>query len=554
MYKRYFGLRENPFALPPDPRYLYLSLRYQEALAHLMYGITQGGGFVQLTGEVGTGKTMMIRSLLDRLPLDVNVALVLYPLLSVEEFVLAVCDDLRVPRPENPASLKNIIDTLNRYLLERHAQGQRTVIIIDEAHKLSHEVLEQVRLLTNLETTKEKLLQMLLVGQPELASLLAQPDLRQLAQRITARYNLTPLLPRETAEYVMRRLRVAGAQNPIFTPGALSTVHRLSGGTPRLINTICDRALLGAYGRGKNRVTSGMVRRAAGEIGHVLPRRFGYLQRAGIVAGIAGLVAVGIWQLSNYRPEPLQAVEVAAASTAPVEPPPPASPAPTPVTAPAPEPVADEPKPVSLAALLDNRAAVLDTDSAFTALFAKWKKDYNQLAGSTGCQRAEKAKLRCIYGTGTWNNLRELNRPVVIELQGADGQRHQVLVKALKDDNAVLEIAGQAHEFSFAAIERYWYGKYLTLWRPPASGDAALRMGLQGPAVVWLRQALARANGQPVPSRPSVTFDAELAEQVKAFQRRHRLEADGIAGRSTLLHLDAYSTEPSPTLTQARAY
>src|SRR3990172_2497595 len=258
MYTRYFGLHENPFALPPDPRYLYLASRYQEALAHLTYGITQGGGFVQLTGEVGTGKTMMIRALLDRLPEDVNVALVLYPFLSVQEFVLAICDDLRIPRSQDGTSLKGAIDTLNRFLLDNHAQGRRTVLVIDEAHKLSHEVLEQVRLLTNLETTKEKLLQILLVGQPELTSLLAQRDLRQLAQRITARYKLTPLQSRETAEYVVRRLKVAGAENPIFTRAALNTVHRRAGGIPRLINTLCDRALLGAYAHGKNRVTAAM--------------------------------------------------------------------------------------------------------------------------------------------------------------------------------------------------------------------------------------------------------------------------------------------------------
>lgn len=545
MYKRYFGLHENPFALPPDPRYLYMSGRYQEALAHLMYGITQGGGFVQLTGEVGTGKTMMIRALLDRLPIEINVALVLYPLLSVEEFVLAICDDLGVPRPENPASLKNIIDTLNRFLLESHARGRRTVVIIDEAHKLSHEVLEQVRLLTNLETTKEKLLQILLVGQPELSSLLAQPDLRQLTQRITARYNLTPLLPRETAGYVVRRLRVAGAQNPIFTRSALSAVHRLSRGTPRLINTICDRALLGAYGRGKNRVTAAMVRRAAAEIGHIAPRRHPYLQRAAFATGLAALGAVGFWQLSHYRAPPAPAsADVAVASTVS------AAPAPAPVAATA---VAEEAKPVALTTLLSDSKALLDTDSAFAALFAQWHKDYERLSGATGCEKAEKAKLRCIYATGTWNNLREFNRPAVIELQDAEGRRYQVLVKALKDDKALLQIGADAREFPLSAIERYWYGKFLTLWRPPATGEAQLRKGLQGPVVVWLRQALARANGQPAPANPDVTFDAKLVEQVKAFQRRYHLEPDGIVGRNTLVYLDAYGTEPSPTLTQAKA-
>lgn len=537
MYTRYFGLHENPFGLPPDPRYLYMSHRYQEALAHLMYGITQGGGFVQLTGEVGTGKTMMIRALLDRLPADINVALVLYPLLSVQEFVLAICDDLRIPRPENPSTLKSIIDTLNRFLLENHAQGRRTVLIIDEAHKLSHDVLEQVRLLTNLETTKEKLLQILLVGQPELTSLLAQPDLRQLAQRITARYNLTPLLPRETAEYIVRRLRVAGAQNSIFTRSALSTVHRLSRGTPRLVNTLCDRALLGAYAHGKNQITATMVRRAAAEIGQAIPPRFGYAARGALAAGIAVLAAVGVWQLSNYRPATAPSSDVAVASIAPA------------VAAPATQRNEATAPPPNLSALLADAALPLDTDSAFASLFAQWGKNYDQFGGNTGCERAEKAGLRCIYATGTWNNVRQLNRPTIIELVASAGQRRQVLLKALKDDVAVLDIGGESREFALSAIERHWYGKFLTLWRPPASGETPLRIGVQGPAVRWLREALAYANGQPAMNVNNVAFDAELEEQVKAFQRRHHLEPDGVVGRNTMVYLDAHDGQPSPTLT-----
>ena len=243
MYTQYFGLKENPFALSPDPRYLYLSQRHQDALAHLMYGITSGGGFVQLTGEVGTGKTMMIRAMLQRLPETVDVALVLYPFLSVREFMIALCDDLHIQRPAE-TTLKALIDTLNAFLLDNHAQGRRTVLIVDEAHRLNREVLEQVRLLTNLETTKEKLLQIILVGQPELNSLLAQQDMRQLAQRVTARYNLQALLPAESRAYVLHRCLVAGAQSRLFSNFALFWIHRLSQGVPRLINVLCDRSLL----------------------------------------------------------------------------------------------------------------------------------------------------------------------------------------------------------------------------------------------------------------------------------------------------------------------
>ena len=540
MYKRYFGLHENPFALPPDPRYLYLAPRYQEALAHLAYGVTQGGGFVQLTGEVGTGKTMMIRALLERLPPEVNVALVLYPLLSVEEFVLAICDDLRLARPENSKSLKSAIDTLNRYLLENHAQGRRTVLIIDEAHKLSHDVLEQVRLLTNLETTKEKLLQILLVGQPELTNLLAQPDLRQLAQRVAARYKLTSLRREETAQYIVRRLHVAGAQNPIFTRGALAAVHRLSGGIPRLINTFCDRALLGAYAHGKNRVTAAMVRRAAAEVGQARPPR--YRQRAVFAAGLAALLVAGAWQVSSRLVPPPVSSDIAVASTLPA-----ASPAAEP------EPGSGGETVASLEPLFADAAATMDTDSALAALFAQWRKDYTRLSGPTGCERAVAAGLRCIYATGTWNNLRQLNRPAVIELLGPDGQKYQVLLKGLTEEHAVLEIGGQDRAFSLAAVERYWYGQFLTLWRPPPSGDMVLRIGMQGPAVAWLRQTLARYHGDRAAGSANTSFDAELQVQVRGFQRRHQLEPDGIVGRNTLIQLDAYGAEMSPSLIQAAA-
>ncbi|HEX9813112.1 MAG TPA: AAA family ATPase [Burkholderiales bacterium] len=532
IYARYFGLHENPFALPPDPRYLYLAPRYQEALAHLTYGITQGGGFVQLTGEVGTGKTMMIRALLDRLPKEVNVALVLYPLLSVQEFVLAICDDLRIPRSSEGATLKSTIDTLNRFLLENHAHGRRTVLVIDEAHKLSHDVLEQVRLLTNLETSKEKLLQILLVGQPELTSLLAQRDLRQLAQRITARYKLTPLQSRETAEYVVRRLKVAGAENPIFTRAALSAVHRRCGGIPRLINTLCDRALLGAYAHGKNRVTAGVVRRAAAEVGHGVAPRYG--RHAAIAAGVIGLLAFGGWQLSaRLAYWPPSAQDTAVASPMPAE----ATASPK-TTSPAPAPALSD-------ALSQSRTAA-DTDAAFTALFAQWHKDYTRLAGDSGCARARNAGLQCIFATGTWNNLRLLNRPAVIELIGAGDAKYQLLVTALNGDRIELEIDGTRQEFSRAEVERFWFGKFLTLWKPPPSGELTLRIGMQGPAVVWLQRALARVDGEPGPSAADGGFDAALEAKVRAFQRRHGLEPDGIVGRNTLIQLDAYDADIAP--------
>jgi type II secretory pathway predicted ATPase ExeA len=262
VYDSYFGLTELPFSIAPDPRYLYLSDGHREALAHLLYGIGAGGGFLQLTGEVGTGKTTVCRALLEQLPPEVDVAMVFNPALTAVELLATVCEELHIEHPRETTSFKVLGDALYRYLLDAHARGRRTVIIIDEAQNLGREVLEQIRLLTNLETTREKLLQVILIGQPELRQLLTRPDLRQLAQRVTARYHLKPFSERETRAYIHHRLRVAGQRRPIFDRRAIRAVHRHARGIPRLINTICDRALLGAYARPRAR------RR-----GHRAPRR-----------------------------------------------------------------------------------------------------------------------------------------------------------------------------------------------------------------------------------------------------------------------------------------
>src|SRR5256886_8619571 len=289
MYATYFGLTERPFSLAPDPRYLYLSDAHREALARLLYGLGEGGSFVQLTGEVGTGKTTVCRALLEQLPPDVDVAMVFNPRLTSIELLAAVCDDLRVPYPVGTTSLKVMVDALSRALLDAHARGRRTVVIIDEAQNLSMEVLEELRLLTNIETTRDKLLQVILIGQPELVNLMERPALRQLAQRITDRYDLRPFTFRETQAYVRHRLQIAGQRQMIFTPVALRVIHRRSGGVARLINNICDRALLGAFGRTKRRVTAGTARQAALEVsGSTGIRR--WLQPAAAAVLVAAVV------------------------------------------------------------------------------------------------------------------------------------------------------------------------------------------------------------------------------------------------------------------------
>ena len=265
MYSAHFSLREPPFSIAPDPSFLYLSAGHQEALGHLLYGTGQYGGFVQLTGEVGTGKTTIVRSLLAQKLDNVDVAMIHNPRQSELEFVASICDEFGVKYAHPATSIKTLVDALNEYLLHAHADGRRTVLIIDEAQNLEPGVLEQVRLLTNLETDKEKLLRIMLVGQPELATLLERADLRQLASRITARARLQPLQASDTERYIVHRLRVANGAADLFTHAAIRRVHHYTKGIPRLINIVCDRALLGAYARGLRSVTPDVVDRAATE-------------------------------------------------------------------------------------------------------------------------------------------------------------------------------------------------------------------------------------------------------------------------------------------------
>jgi general secretion pathway protein A len=293
VYLNYFGLSEASFSITPDPQYLFLSEQHREALAHLLYGAGENGGFVMLTGEVGTGKTTICRAFLEQTPEHVDVALVLNPAMTAIELMHAICQEFGVVTPDNNDSVKVLVDRLNAFLLDEHARGRHPVLIIDEAQNLCPRVLEQVRLLTNLETSKQKLLQIFLIGQPELRDMLASAELRQLNQRITARFHLAPLSARETAAYVDHRLAVAGVERPLFTAQALREVHRRSRGVPRLINLICDRSLLGAAVSRRMQVSPDIVRRAAAElIGDKRPVR--HSVRAPRLAATAAALVVAL--------------------------------------------------------------------------------------------------------------------------------------------------------------------------------------------------------------------------------------------------------------------
>ncbi len=545
MYTGFFGLHEKPFAITPDPRYLFLSERHAEALAHLLYGISEAGGFVQLTGEVGTGKTTIVRSLLGQIPKDAEVALILNPHITPAEFLLTICEELGLAvQDADRGSVKALVDTLNRHLLEAHAAGRRVVVIIDEAQNLSAEVLEHVRLLTNLETPTQKLLQIILIGQPELREVLKRIELRQLAQRITGRYHLAPLTRPETGGYVRHRLGVAGATAELFTPGALAEVHRLSRGIPRVTNVICDRALLGAYTQEEHRVTAKVVRQAAAEVyGRPIMPLWGRWVATGSIAAGVSLLLFGGWRFLEQGGHPGDSAGAPARIAS-------AAPGVTPTSTANVPAAAVTSAPPAVAELLRANANETDVDTAFTRLFSLWGASY-RANDANACAQAARQGLECIAQRGSWGQLRALNRPAILTLSDDAGFEHQVVLSELEDERASVEVGGQRQPVGIADLSKYWFGDFLVLWRPQVTGARPLSAGMRGDEVRWLRHSLEKVRGVAPTEKSADVFDDRLVRLVEEFQREHRLNVDGIAGAQTQLALDTALRDPNTPYLQS---
>jgi general secretion pathway protein A len=529
MYTTYFGLNEKPFQITPDPRYLFLSERHSEGLAHLVYGVKDSSGFIQLTGEVGTGKTTLVRTLLARIPKGVDIALILNPQLSEVEFLAAICEELNIPLPEDRASTKALVDTLNRHLLASHAASKRTILLVDEAQNLSTAVLEQIRLLTNLETAKQKLLQIILIAQPELRKKLSQSNLRQLAQRVTGRYHLEPLSKDETERYIEHRLKIAGGLGDIFDDRAKREVFRFSRGVPRLINVICDRALLGAYSRDVRKVTPEIVHKAGEEISGKIDLMVGrnwILSATGVVT--VAIIIAGIWAMTgdsrvptsdsvimrlNETGEPARDTNLVASGS----------------------PTGQS----SLDILLKNSPEITTTTIAMTNLLSIWNINYDGNSPSA-CTQVEAAGLSCLSQRGSWSLLRQLDKPVVLTLTDSGGHPHRTVLVAIGEDNADLLFGGERMTIPIDEITGLWYGQYLLIWQPPNGDPSALKVGTRGPKVIWLRQSLAALNpATPTVVSDSEVFDEELEQQLMDFQQRNRLEVDGLAGQQTQIIINS---------------
>lgn len=524
MYLEHYGLHQPPFSITPDPRFVFLSERHRDALAHLLFGIGQGGGggFVQLTGEVGTGKTTLCRLLMEQVPENTRVALVLNPRLSPVELLETVCEELHLDLDGARGSVKALVDRLNAYLLDAYAQGLCVVLIIDEAQNLSVEALEQVRLLTNLETPTQKLLQIILLGQPELREMLARDDMRQLAQRITARYHLTPLDASETGEYLRHRYRVAGGQRFPFSAAAVRRIHAHSGGVPRLTNVIAERALLAGYAHDETSIDSRWVDRAAREaLAPARPRELtAWRMATAAVAVVALTAAAWTWWPRSPRPSPVAAAQA------------------TPKAATAVKPAAKVLRLDEDGLIARLSAANPSPLPAWRQLLAMWQlpaTEADAVAAST-CPAALAPGVYCVRGQARLDKLATQGRPALLRLQ-SDGKEHWALLQGADAVNVRLSLGGVSVDTSRVVLEQLWTGDYAALWHGPAYFDAPLAMGAQGPAIGWIGERL--TPGYAPAQRPSATLDEAMIEAVRRFQRARGLDTDGVIGPETLLALSA---------------
>lgn len=469
MYQTYFGFAAAPFTIAPDPRYLYMSRRHQEALAILLYGLRSDGGFVLLTGEVGAGKTTVCRCLLEQIPDDCDVAYLLNPRLTVMELLSTICDEFTIAYPAGLDSIKRFVDLINQYLLDSHARGRHAVLIIDEAQNLSPVVLEQIRLLTNLETNECKLLQILLIGQPELLDILARPELRQLAQRIVARYHLTPLDKPEVSAYVRHRLEVAGALVPLFPDRILRDLHKLSGGVPRVINVLCDRALLGTFLQQKERVDRATLRKAAREVLPPTPRHARLFRHGATAVAATALAGIAVFHLYQEKQPAKPGGMAQAGPTAPGR----AAPTSADMGLDSRAPSASHVAAVKVALTVDEarRALALPPDVpraqsqrlAFATLFHEWRAVYHD--GQDPCVQAAAQGMQCRTLHGGLNDLRKLNKPVILHMSDDEGHRFYALLTELDRKSATFSFGAQVRMVSLAAVASQWQGEYTTLLR-----------------------------------------------------------------------------------------
>ncbi|MGO1502265.1 MAG: ExeA family protein [Marinobacter sp.] len=564
MYYDFFGFREPPFSIAPDPRYLYLSERHKEALAHLMYGVQGQGGFIVITGEVGTGKTTVSRCFIENAPAHVDIALILNPRLSARELLSAICDELEIAHPAG-ATIKQMVDLINRDLLKAHGAGRHKVLMIDEAQNLSADVLEQLRLLTNLETAEKKLLQIVLLGQPELQKILALPKLRQLNQRVTARYHLDAISRNELPAYLSYRLGVAGMRGDVFSPAAVRKLYRSSNGIPRLINLISDRALLGAYAEGEHEVSSAHIRRAAKEVAgsrNAGPKPAGVAGKAdlpGVLVLAASLLLAIVstywlyqqWSgpevVAGVNPAPVEYDGRVQRENQPEEQQPSAFGASISVKQSPDSSTGEQPS-------FSFEEQALNLQEAFGGLFNIWGAQYSPRESPIACDFARESGLACLERQGSRTSLAFLDRPAMLMLQNESGKRGYAVLRQLEGDVAEIVLPIGSVQVSFSSLEPFWFGEYRVLWQLP---EYVTRMpDSDNPAgeELWIgvrMMELADTHGES-PADNAKIKRMSAQDQVRWYQSLRGLTVDGIAGAMTVIQINNDLNADVPRLVNSK--
>jgi general secretion pathway protein A len=460
------------------------------------------------------------RCLLEQIPESCDVAYIFNPKLTVEELLSTICAEFGITCPPGNTSVKVFIDCINAYLLDAHARGRHTVLIIDEAQNLSADVLEQLRLLTNLETNQRKLLQIILLGQPELAAMLERPELRQLAQRIIARYHLGPLDRQEVAAYVQHRLGVSGAQRQLFPLALMGQLYRLSGGIPRIINVLCDRALLGTYAQSKERVDRATLKQATREVFHNAAGQPRNMMRPLLAGLLLAVLAAVLYQTVGKTPSQAKAEAQAVAAKS-------AAALPDVLEWPATYPLSRS------------------QEMAYAALFRAWGADYQ---GENECRQAEAIGLRCLTARGGLDELRQLNLPAVLLMRDNQGQKFYAMLVRIDRQSATFDVGTETRAVALGALAEQWSGHYTLLWRMPPVVNKQLRLGDQGPDVKWLGKQLAQLHGKAAETTKDQVFDEAMMRQVKQFQLAQGLIPDGAVGPQTLMRLSGAADKTVPKL------
>ncbi|CAM2818837.1 ExeA family protein [Moritella viscosa] len=544
MYTEFFHLKEMPFSIAPDPRFFFMSDRHKEALTHLTYGLQGAGGFVMLTGEVGTGKTTVSRALAEGLTNDTILGYIHNPAISELELLATLCDQFKLDYDNNGLSLKVLFDLLHHYLLSNCQQHKSCVVMIDEAQLLSTKALEQLRLLTNLDVDHKKLLHIVLIGQPELQQKLKQPELRQLAQRITARYHLLPLTESELTSYVAYRLSIASGNPGLFNTKVLKCIYQHTLGIPRLVNLVCDKALYYAFKENANKITPQHVQEAVNAVvvtGTIKSKS----SKVSLFAGALGMVLIGFglagFQLGLFDRliDKASTAEVAVVND-------------TPDKIEVNKLVIDEVPPVmseviSDKALLANINSARQSSAATQFLYKEW--GYDIALNDATCRNAQYAKLRCLQRQGNYAQLVQYNLPAVVRLLDNLGEDYYATLLSITSLGVELQLNNSHLLVSQAWFEKYWSGDFTLFWTAPSRFKNSLKQNDKGTLIRWLDRNVSAALGEEALS--GTRFDAILMKKVIRFQQQAGLTADGIVGPQTMMTVVHYADSTVPKLNVA---